>query len=266
MTYYRPSDLDSDGRIKPGRFGEGTFPKDHWKRYKSDPIYQTVAKQIGIKNFNSNNDVRAVAEYIANGGGGGGGGGNAQRPPNAADAANVTRDSGKYDDIIDSLGAEVAAANARAKEYQDKAAQDISVLNANVATLDTNYANTLADLTLGFNNQIGRMNADFNSRYSGLQDLMVQQGIAHQEAQNLMRRQVETAENAYNEQVRIGDNIARSYVPTGEASAASAAMGDERQSNQQQTQRRTQDNTLSSLSILSGLGTNANPLAGMQLA
>ena len=56
-------------------------------------------------------------------------------------------------------------------------------------------------------------------------------------------------------------NMRNAFVPNANPTALSVLYGDNRKGG-----RRQQDNQLSDLSILSGLGTNSNPLAGLQLA
>ena len=83
--------------------------------------------------------------------------------------------------------------------------------------------------------------------------------------ENLYKLQeVETNEmkRIYNEQKKKAENLRRAYVPSSNKVAGNPAVGDRRKG------RRAADrnSALSSLTISTGLGRNANPLAGLQLA
>lgn len=73
--------------------------------------------------------------------------------------------------------------------------------------------------------------------------------------------QLKNISAAYEEQSRLTANLSRASTPAPNPSAAVPSSGDNRN-----TGRRADNNALSSLAILSGLGTAGNPMSGMQLA
>ena len=158
------------------------------------------------------------------------------------------RDTGEFDDIIGALGDDVAAANARADEYANKATQDIA---NNTQTLNDQFADKLAALTSGF-----------NDRYGALEALLTTQQESMTQFQTMMQGQVQAAQESYNQQVAMMQNMQRAQIPQAEDSAFSAQIGDQRQD----PTREKQSNRLSDLSILSGLGTQSSPTAGLSLA
>ena len=80
--------------------------------------------------------------------------------------------------------------------------------------------------------------------------------------QTMMQGQMQAAQNSYNQQVSMMQNMQRARVPEAEQNAFSAQIGDQRED----TSRQKENNRLSDLSILSGLGTQASPTAGLSLA
>ena len=78
---------------------------------------------------------------------------------------------------------------------------------------------------------------------------------------NKQASQLRNISAAYEEQSRLTANLARASTPAPNPSADVPNSGDNRN-----TGRRTDNNSLSSLAILSGLGSASNPMSGMQLA
>ena len=200
------------------------------------------AEALGLKNVNSLNDVRQMRDWLGGGGGGGGGGGEgeAQR--------GFPRDTGEFDDIIGALGDDIAAANARADDFANKATEDIA---NNTQVLSDQFTQRLAELTSGF-----------NDRYGALEDLLSTQQNSMTQFQTMMQGQMQAAQNSYNQQVSMMQNMQRAVVPEAEENAFSAQIGDQRED----TSRTKENNRLSDLSILSGLGTAASPTSGLSLA
>lgn len=112
------------------------------------------------------------------------------------------------------------------------------------------------------------MSAQAAQQQQALQDLMIQQQQAYetQMAEARQREQAMAAQAA--EAQRQAMAVANAYVPGLEPTAASPVLGDARNMT-----RTSAANTLSNLSILTGLGTSggvtsttSNPLAGLQIA
>ena len=101
------------------------------------------------------------------------------------------------------------------------------------------FADQMAELQAAYNNQLAQL----------------------QSQQSYFNQQLQTANAARVEAENRANNMRNAFVPQANPTALSAAYGDERTSSRQRS-----DNQLSDLSILSGLGTTSNPLAGLQLA
>jgi hypothetical protein len=158
------------------------------------------------------------------------------------------RDTGEYDDILGSLADDVKAANDRADEYAEKATEDI--------------ANNTTQLNDDFNARLAELTAGFTERYGALEDLLATQQNSMTQFQTMMQGQMQAAQNSYNQQMAMMQNMQRARVPEAEENAFSAQIGDQRKD----TTREKESNRLSDLSILSGLGTQSSPTAGLSLA
>ena len=132
----------------------------------------------------------------------------------------------------------------------DASAIRIGGLEAQLAQQGIDSANNLAIL-----------NNAFTERISGLEGMMMTQQQEFANTQALMEQELSAAQAALLDEQRRAANLALSYVPQANPNALSVSYGDGRRST-----RRQQDNQLSDLSILTGLGTGGNPLAGLQLA
>ena len=91
---------------------------------------------------------------------------------------------------------------------------------------------------------------------------MAEQQEAFNTAQAFTNEQLNAANNAFLAEQKRSANMANAYVPQANPTASSIGYGDGRRI----TRRKRQDNQLSDLTLLSGLGSQANPLAGLQLA
>ena len=226
---------------KNGRREPSQFKSELGKLSEMEVIRSQEA--LGIKEVNSLNDIRKMRGWLS-GEGGGGSGGSSQ----GEDSGGYPRDTGEFDDIIGALGDDIAAANARADEYANKATQDIA---DNTETLSDQFNVRLAELTAGF-----------TKRYGALEDLLATQQNSMTQFQTMMQGQMQAAQNSYNQQMSMMQNMQRSRVPEAEENAFSAQIGDQRED----TSREKENNRLSDLSILSGLGTQSSPTSGLSLA
>ena len=196
-------------------------------RALSNPSYLRVANIIGITNLDSNNDVNAIEDYINK---------NGDPYQNALNAANQ------------------ATADIQAKSVQD-----------------------LNSLTVGFQDSIARMNQDFSSRYADLQsaadqrysqlnDVLIQRTDAFNQQLEAQNNQLVAMTDSYNEQVRVAGNQARASTPVANQGAQGAVAGDDRQNLFNNTVRKKNQADSKDLSILTGIGSQGNPLAGLQIA
>jgi flagellar biosynthesis GTPase FlhF len=171
------------------------------------------------------------------------------------DPRGYPRDTGEYDDIIGSLGDDVAAANDKAEEYANKAVDD---LNAR----DTEHNETIRQLNEDFAARMAELTDGFNERYGALETMLASQQDSMQQFQTMMQGQMQSAQNSYNQQMQMMQNMQKARVPEAEENAFSAQIGDQREDRT----REQENNRLSELSILSGLGTQSSPTAGLSLA
>ena len=161
------------------------------------------------------------------------------------------RSTGEYNDIINSLKVDQEAALAQAARLRAQEAQ----------RFQTNFD----QLTTGFNQQIENLNTANAANIAGLNQQYDQQAAEFSQFQELAAGQLATAEANYQDQRRMTENLQSAFVPEPNPSAFTASIGDQRSD----SARKTRDNRLSdlsSLSIVSGLGTASNPLSGLQLA
>jgi len=98
-----------------------------------------------------------------------------------------------------------------------------------------------------------------NDTFSGLEGQLNQQASQFQQQMQQVQDQMRQQQAAYEQQIQLMENAQRAYVPQSEA------VAEETQDSQPQ-QTSAGGRRLSSLAIIEGLGTNANPLSGLQLA
>lgn len=174
---------------------------------------------------------------------GGGGGGKRNRPSK--------RSTGGYDDIIGGLKVDQASGLAQADQLKAQQAQAMQ--------------SQTAALTASFDKQIADINAANAANMNALTSKYDQQASQFADYQTLMSSQLATAEANYQQQAQMVKNMESAYVPEANPNAFAAAIGDQRvDDNRPRKSNRLSD--LSSLSIVSGLGTASNPLSGLQLA
>ena len=161
------------------------------------------------------------------------------------------RSTGEYDDIINSLQIEQQAANEQAEQLRQRQAEQ--------------YQADFSAMSATYQQQIGQLNTANAANLESLSLQYDQQTQAFNEFQDLAASQLATADANYKDQLRMTENLYTAFVPEPNPSAFTASVGDQRT----ETSRKTQNNKLSdlsSLSIISGLGTASNPLSGLQLA
>ena len=159
----------------------------------------------------------------------------------------TTPNNGEYNNILDLINQQREDAKAQIDFWQNKATEDA---NANAQ-------------------QVAAIQAGAEQQAASLQQMMIGQQQAFQQQQALQQQQVAAAQAAYEEQRRQADALGRAFVPNLQPSADAPAVGDSRSSGGSSS---SNSNTLSSLSILSGIGSEltANTmtpvLAGLQIA
>ena len=131
-------------------------------------------------------------------------------------------------------------------------------LNALTADVNAGFNSQITDLNAGFNSQITDLNNSFNAQIDGLNTQLTQQGNQFATAQSQFNSQMNAQQARYQEQANQFANLQSAQVPEAERTAV------EQPSTAAKEYKRA--SPLSSLAIVSGLGTQANPLSGLQLA
>jgi len=101
----------------------------------------------------------------------------------------------------------------------------------------------------------------FNSQLGSLQDELVLAKDAYLSSNSFMEEQLQASNAARLAAEQRAYNMRNAFVPQANPNALSISYGDQRS-----TARKKENNQLSDLTILSGVGTTSNPLAGLQLA
>ena len=110
-------------------------------------------------------------------------------------------------------------------------------------------------------NPLAGVTATYESKIKELQDLIAQQTADFQSQQQQLMSGLAAQQAAYNKQAQQTANAQRAYTPAPEETATETNTADS-----SSNARRLARGGLSSLAIIEGLGTNANPLSGLQLA
>ncbi len=172
----------------------------------------------------------------SSGGGNNNGGGNNS-------SGDGTANDGTFDAIKDLYQQQIDEARAAQEAYANQMAEQINAMQ------------------LDFSDQLAATQTAADNEIAYLNDLMMMQNQQASQTQDMLAQQAAAAEAAYAEQARQAAALGRAFVPALEPTAASVQLGDQRK-----TQREEANNTLSSLAITSSIGSNSNPLAGLQLA
>ena len=165
----------------------------------------------------------------------------------------------------------------REAAYNTQAANllnEIKIMQANhgneLNSLKTGFENTIAGIVEESDKRYGDLQTQSEKRIADLSALMLQQRDdfrtqydAQLTAFNNLNTQYGQISESYMNQREMAANAANAYVPSAISPASTPLMGDQRQD---LGGRKQSDNSLSSLTILSGLGTTGNPTAGLQLA
>lgn len=276
-------DLIRDLRAKRGS-GLGTNPNT--KPTDFSAAQQNIAKTLGIKTVNSQKDLRQVQDYNANqtrtdySG--------SMKPVSfTKDDSNIGKLLGikNLDSVNDLRRINDARRAAEAIGIQNIDSQnDVKQINSWLSANPTApkvpapgsgtstqptpmqvNEPTLQDLLIGqqtqFETQIAGLQQGYDDQISALTGQLGQANNAYAAAQQQMQAQLQSATAAAQAAEQRAANMRNAFVPQANPSAMSVAYGDQRKTNRNQA-----NNQLSDLTIMSGLGTASNPLAGLQLA
>ena len=203
-------------------------PSNRAKNALRNPSYLRVANIIGISNLNSDNDVRSIEDYIR-------------------------KNGDPYENALN-------AANNAAKEIREKSVQDL-------ANLTQSFTSRIASMNQAFDTRYRNLEASSAQRYTNLNNVLISQQADFASQRDRLNTQLADQTAAYQEQVKLAEAQARAYVPDANPTATAAAAGDDR-ANLLGASAKTkqQANSLSNLAVLTGLGTQGNPLSGLQIA
>ena len=144
---------------------------------------------------------------------------------------------------------------------EDPYSRQIRLANEQNAALQNRLANLAAENTAALEEQAAE-----NQRY--IQGILADNRKAIETLTidftstiDAQASQLQNVTAAYEEQTRIAENLSRAQTPGANPSADVPLAGDNRG-----TTRKKEDNSLSSLAILSGLGSASNPMSGLQIA
>ena len=133
----------------------------------------------------------------------------------------------------------------------------------------------LKKLTQSFESRIAQMNKTFDTRYANLQDsantrynnlnsILLSRTKDFNSQLAASQLALSESQDLYAEQQRLAANQANAFVPDANPSAQTATAGDDRLNLFNNVKPKKQQ--LNELSLLSGVGPQGNPLAGLQIA
>ena len=215
-----------------------------------NPSYLRVANILGLKALDSNNDVNAIESYIRK---------NGDPYQNALDAANQAAQDIRNQSINDlkSLSSQfaqtVGAYDKNMIYMQQMAAQRADQARQERQAAADRYERSLQRQRQNFNRLLQNQQAEFAAQRETLNGLLLES-----------RESNEALQGTIDETNRISANQANAFVPDANPSAVTATAGDDREQ-LFSTTRKKSSNQLEDLSLLTGVGTQGNPLAGLQL-
>ena len=273
VDYSEPWKLRYDGESRefrdPQNFNEGK--SYDWKLDVNtnavdylEPLYgyssgrvNDAARALKIKNINSQEEVDAILAQIRGGYPAGGNGSNSSDPD---------RSSGEYGDIRDAQSADQQAGQNAAGQFAGMnpalggIAPEIQSQLDDLVLANNNLTTQLSNRDDYWNNSLQQLQTSSNAALQQMESMMLQQQVSAQNTQNLLQSQLASTQSALQNQQRMSANLANAYVPAAEQSAQSASYGDQRNST-----RKKRSNSLSDLSIVTGVGTG-NSLSSLTLA
>lgn len=226
--------------------------------------WKKVQKALGIRTVDKPEDLARMYNFIN----GASTGVTRKSGRGGSGAGTYDRSSGEFDDIKGALGEDAQAGRDAASGLDNR---EVNEANSFQTIIDGLMASNTANQT-AFEDQLSAQAASSAASLANLNDLFVgqlgdvQSRMAQQQedfntAQAFTNEQLNAANNAFLQEQRRSANMGNAYVPQANPNAFSIGYGDGRAS-----RRRREDNQLSDLTLMSGLGTMSNPLAGLQLA
>lgn len=219
------------------------YYSDRVRRALMNPSYLRVANIIGINYFNSDNDVDRIEKYLKK---------NGDPYENALAEANRTAD-----DIRNRSRQDL---NDLTISYQDSIRDMNRDFSERFAAQNTAFGTAFTDLQTAADERYNKLNQTLQSTIAGFNDRLREAAEENRRITGLFEEQKALVA----EQQRMARNQAAAFVPDANPGAQTAIAGDARTTQGSTTKKQQKD--LNSLSILSGIGQQANPLAGLQIA
>ena len=201
------------------------------KEKTSNTLYQKTAKNLGITNFNSWNDVKKVEDYLSKSGTGSGSSGSSGKSgggTGSGSGSSGISGSGSGTSSGD-LGQQQKAGLAAAASEKSQTADLAASLKELVMSNDSSSRALIESM----NAQAQLTNANQAAQQQQLQQILMQsqqQFAASQQLAQLqmqaMQGQVQQMMTAVTEQNRLAENTARAYVPALKETAGYTPVGD----------------------------------------
>ena len=250
----------SEGEINYAMYGG----KEYLGQQKtSGGEWGKVQKALGIRTVDKPEDLARMFNFVN-------GASTGMTRKSGGDGGDGTydRSSGEFGDIKGALGEDAQSGLDTASELDNRNVEQanqyqeiIDGLMAQQATQQSSFDSALAAQSANSAASLGQLNDLFAAQYSGLEQQMAAQQQDFNNAQAFTNQQLNAANNAFLREQQRSANLGNAYIPQANPTALSIGYGDGRT-----TRRKQDDNQLSDLTLMSGLGTQSNPLAGLQLA
>lgn len=200
------------------------------KNKLNDTLYKRIAKQVGITNFSSWNDVKRVEDFLAKGGGSGGsngsvGGNGSGGNKNINASYDIDRATGGTEKGI--KGALQSQGNEGNKQYNEYE-QRVDDLNGQINQLKRQNQGYIEDTTRQFSSQLDEIRLASDAQIKSLNDLLLNQRSQFESAFAQQNEQLNAANLAYQSQMKLTENLSRAFVPASEKTAAGIQLGDQR--------------------------------------
>tara|TARA_B100000475_G_scaffold99036_1_gene72122 strand:+ start:345 stop:1580 length:1236 start_codon:yes stop_codon:yes gene_type:complete len=252
----------NEGQINYAMYGGKPYSG---QQKTSSGEWSKVQEALGIRTVDKPEDLARMFNFVN-----GASTGMTRRSSSSdgGDSGLADRSSGDFDDIKGAIGEDSQAGLDAAAELDNRLVEQssqyqtiIDGLMAQQATQQSSFDSALAAQSAESAASLGQLNDLFTAQYAGLESQMAAQQQDFNNAQAFTNQQLQAANNAFLAEQQRSANLGNAYIPQANPTAMSIGYGDGRT-----TRRKQDDNQLSDLTLMSGLGTQSNPLAGLQLA
>lgn len=278
----------SAGKINYAQFGGERYQGQSESGGTNQKLWKKVQNELGIRSVDKPEDLARMFNYVN---GTSSGYSNKGKGQQGGQSELADRTSGEFKDIKGALNEDANAGIAAAtaldntvpaagnNDYMDiintlltqpgnvapKAVDNSAMLkaglDAQIDALKTQNSTALEAQAAASAAELSAMNNLFGQQIAGVNQQMLLQQQDFENAQAFTQQQLEAANAAFLKEQQRSANLGNAYIPQSNPNAMSIGYGDGRVSG-----RKQKNNQLSDLSLISGLGTQKNPLAGLQLA